>query len=98
MQAEEIAQQAPELIERLPKALRRAVANNSVPADLERDVLALADWLEPLVPQFQEQARQATSKAKELAGQAVPAVEQATQVSNAQMILHRGQEGIGRVT
>ena len=80
MQAEEIAQQAPELIERLPKALRRAVANNSVPADLERDVLALADWLEPLVPQFQEQARQATSKAKELAGQAVPAVEQATQV------------------
>ena len=30
LQAEEISQQAPELIERLPKALRRAVANNKV--------------------------------------------------------------------
>ena len=36
MQAHEIAEQAPELLARLPKALKRAVANNAVPGDLNR--------------------------------------------------------------
>ena len=51
-----------------------------MPNDLERDVLALADWLEPLVPQLQEKARQASQQAQQLADKALPAVEQATQV------------------
>ena len=36
VQAHEIAEQAPELLARLPKALRRAVDNNHVPEDLNR--------------------------------------------------------------
>ena len=80
VQAEQIAKEAPELLERLPKALRRAVATNSIPNDLERDVTALADWLEPMVPELQQQAKQAAAKAQELAEQAKPASQQAAQV------------------
>ena len=45
-----------------------------------RDVLALAAWLEPLVPQFQQQARDVEQQAQQLADKALPAVDRATQV------------------
>ena len=80
VQAEDIARQAPELLDRLPRALRRAVELNKVPGDLERDVLALADWVEPLIPQLKERISQAPAQAQALADRAQPAVKQATQV------------------
>ena len=47
MQIEDIEREGPGVIKRLPEALNKAVARNAVPDDLERDVLALANWIEP---------------------------------------------------
>ena len=57
-------------------------AANAIDGDVWicRDVLALAKWLEPLVPQFQQQARDLDQQAQQLADKALPAVDQATQV------------------
>ena len=49
LQAVDIEREGPGIIERLPQALFKAVARNAVPDDLERDVNALAEWLEPQV-------------------------------------------------
>ena len=49
MQAVDIEREGPGIIERLPEALFKAVKRNAVPDDLERDVTALAEWLQPQV-------------------------------------------------
>ena len=45
----DIEREGPGIIERLPEALFKAVKRNAVPDDLERDVTALAEWLQPQV-------------------------------------------------
>ena len=57
-------------------------------------MLALAAWLEPLVPQFQQQARDVEQQAQQLADKALPAVDQATQVCMG-LWHQRSDEGVG---
>ena len=62
-QIERLAEEAGPLVEALPRALRRAVANDKVPNDLREDVLWLASIIEPHVARVKSEIAKLPQKA-----------------------------------
>ena len=64
----------------LPRALRRAVALNRVPADIQPDLLFFARLLDPICARFAALAPSLPERAKAARGQIEPQAEKAYEV------------------
>ena len=81
MQVEHLAEEAGPLVEALPRALKRAVANDKVPTDLVQDILWLAARIEPYVEQVKAQLEKLPEQVEQLTSEADKYVDQASEVS-----------------
>ena len=80
MQVEHLAEEAGPLVEALPRALKRAVANDKVPNDLVQDILWLAARIEPHVEQWKAQIEKLPEQVEQALDQADDYVDQAAEV------------------
>ena len=78
---EHLAEEAGPLVEALPRALKRAVANDKVPNDLVQDILWLASRIEPYVEQVKAQLKKLPEQVEQLGEEAEKYVDQAAEVS-----------------
>lgn len=75
-----MAEEAGPLIEALPRALKRAVANDKIPNDLVEDVLWLAARIEPQVEQWKAQVAKLPEQTEKILDQAEDYVDKASEV------------------
>lgn len=80
-QIEHLAEEAGPLVEALPRALKRAVANDKVPNDLVQDILWLASRIEPHVEQLKKQIEKLPEQAEEILDNAEEYVDKAAEVA-----------------
>lgn len=83
---EHLAEEAGPLVEALPRALKRAVANDKVPNDLRQDILWLAARIEPYVEQVKEQLKKLPEQAEQLTNEAEKYVDQAAEVNQSLLL------------
>lgn len=67
-------------MEALPRALRRAVANDKVPDDLVQDILWLANRIQPYVQQLKKQIEKLPEQAEQVLDKTDEYVDRAAEV------------------